>query len=91
MPWLRAGRGRSAAAAFFEVVGAFRFEDFQVLGMMAGEHQVVAEVRVDAVLPNGARLRDEELHPWNLDDAGRITRFRHVADTAKHIAAARGG
>lgn len=90
VPWLRSGKGKAAAMAFFEVIGTFKFEEFQVLGLMAGNNQVAAEVLVDVVLPGGKRVRDEEVHLWNLNDAGRVVRFRHYLDTAKHIAAAAG-
>ena len=90
VPWLRGGTGKAAALAFFQVIGAFKFEDFQVLGLMAGDRQVAAEVLVDLVLPGGKRVRDEEMHLWNLNDRGRVVRFRHYLDTAKHIAAAAG-
>lgn len=89
VPWLRAGTGKAAAIRFFEQIGRWKFEDFQVLGLMASETQVAAEAIVDAVLPGGQRLRDEEMHLWNVNAAGKVTRFRHYADTAKHIAAAR--
>lgn len=89
VPWLRAGQGRAAAAAFFGVVGGFKFQHFQVLGMMASENQVATEVLVDAIVPGGRRLRDEEVHLWNVNAAGKVTRFRHYADTAKHIEASR--
>jgi ketosteroid isomerase-like protein len=88
VPWLRGGSGKAAAAAFFGVVSEFKFQDFQVLGMMASENQVAVEVLVDAIVPGGKRLRDEEMHLWNVNDAGKVIRFRHYADTAKHIAAA---
>jgi uncharacterized protein len=89
VPWLRAGTGKAAALRFFGEIGRWRFEDFQVLGLMASETQVAAEAAVDATLPNGKRLLDEEMHLWNVNAAGKVTRFRHYADTAKHIAAAR--
>lgn len=89
VPWLRAGTGKAAAIRFFEQIGRWKFENFQVLGLMASETQVAAEAIVDAVLPGGQRLRDEEMHLWNVNPAGKVTRFRHYADTAKHIAAAR--
>lgn len=89
VPWLRAGTGKAAALRFFEEIGRWTFEDFQVLGLMSSESQVAAEAVVDAVLPGGKRLRDEEMHLWNVNAAGKVTRFRHYADTAKHIAAAR--
>jgi ketosteroid isomerase-like protein len=88
VPWLRPGIGKAAAWRFFEQVGQFRFEDFRVLGMMASDTQVAVEVVVDAIVPGGKRLRDEEMHLWDVNAAGKVTRFRHYADTAKHIAAA---
>ncbi|HMS81041.1 MAG TPA: nuclear transport factor 2 family protein [Burkholderiaceae bacterium] len=89
VPWLRAGTGKAAAWRFFEEIARFRFDDFRVLGLMASDTQVAAEAVVDAVVPGGKRLRDEELHLWNVNAAGKVVRFRHYADTAKHIAAAR--
>lgn len=89
VPWLRGGTGKPAALRFFEEIGRWTFQDFQVLGLMASDTQVAAEATVDATLPGGKRLRDEEMHLWNVNAAGKVTRFRHYADTAKHIAAAR--
>lgn len=88
VPWLRAGTGKAAAGRFFEEIGRWQLEDFQVLGLMASDTQVAAEAVVDAIVPGGRRLRDEEMHLWNVNAAGKVTRFRHYADTAKHIAAA---
>ncbi|MBS0610897.1 MAG: nuclear transport factor 2 family protein [Proteobacteria bacterium] len=89
VPWLRAGTGKAAAWGFFEQIGRWKFEDFQVLGLMASDTQVAAEAVVDAIVPGGKRLRDEEMHLWNVNASGKVTRFRHYADTAKHIAAVR--
>lgn len=51
--------------------------------------QVAAEILVDATnSATGSRIRDQEIHLWTFDDAGRVVRFRHYVDTAKHIAAA---
>lgn len=88
VPWLRAGTGKAAALRFFEQIGRWTFEDFQVLGLMASDTQVAAEASVSAIVPGGKRLHDEEMHLWNVNAAGKVTRFRHYADTAKHIAAA---
>ena len=88
VPWLQGGAGKGAVAAFFGVVGGMKINDFQVLGMMANETQVAVEVLLDATLPNGKRLRDEELHLWNLDAQGKVVRMRHYVDTGKHAAAA---
>jgi hypothetical protein len=42
---------------------------------------------IDFSTPAGGRSRDEELHPWTLNDHQQVTRLRHYVDTAKHIAA----
>ena len=55
---------------------------------MEGGNQVAAETVIEAVLPNGNVLSDEELHLWTFDADGKVCRFRHYVDTAKHIAAA---
>lgn len=90
VPWLRGGSGKGAAAEFFGVVGTMKFNDFKVLGMMASDTQVAVEVVIDATMPGGKRVKDEEMHLWNFDAQGKVTRFRHYLDTAKHAAAAAG-
>jgi ketosteroid isomerase-like protein len=89
VPWLERRHGRDGAAQFFGIVGGWEIREFSVLSLIAGADQVAAEVVIDAVTPAGAHLRDEELHLWSFDASGKITRMRHYADTAKHIAAAR--
>ena len=37
----------------------------------------------------GRRFRDDEIHMWVFGDDGRVTEFRHHADTGKHTAAGR--
>jgi uncharacterized protein len=88
VPWLRPQSGRDGAAAFFEAVAGWEFRDFQVHRLLAADDAVVAEVSIDAVTETGAPVRDEELHLWSFGPDGRVTRFRHYVDTAKHIAAA---
>jgi ketosteroid isomerase-like protein len=80
--------GPGGAAEFFGVIGTFTFNDFQVLAFLDGGDQVGAEITLDVVLPNGTHLRDEEFHLWTFGADGKVTRFRHYVDTAKHIAAA---
>ncbi|MGY1639904.1 nuclear transport factor 2 family protein [Geodermatophilus sp. SYSU D00703] len=83
-------RGPAEVVAFFEIVGGWTLRRFEVLDIIGDGRQVVAEVSGSFDLPNGARLDDEELHLWTFDGTGRVTRFRHYADTAKHIAVDRG-
>jgi ketosteroid isomerase-like protein len=87
---LMARRGPAGAAEFFGVIGTFQFNDFQVLALLDGGDNVGAEITLDVTLPNGNHLRDEEFHLWSFDEQGKVRRFRHYVDTAKHIAAIQG-
>lgn len=90
VPYLRPRRGREEVAGFFAELASWTVLDFSVLDVIGTGRQVVAEIRAAFALPNGGRFADEELHLWTFDDAGRVVRFRHYLDTAKHVAAAGG-
>ena len=81
-------RGKAAVANFFAEVGRMQITEFRVLDLMTSERQVAAEVFIDTIASSGRRYRDEEVHLWTFDDAGKVTRFRHYIDTAKHMRAA---
>lgn len=88
VPWLLPRRGHAGVAGFFELIGTWRIREFSVRSMMAGGQQVAVEFVLEAELPNGRHLRDEEIHLWTFGPDGRVVRLRHYADTAKHIRAA---
>lgn len=89
VPWMQARTGKQGALEFFKELGNFRIIDFQVLSLMSNETQVAAEILLEADVPaEGSHFRDEELHLWTFDEQGKVVRFRHYLDTAKHIAAA---
>lgn len=92
VPWMLSRQGKAGALEFFQAVGGnLAIKEFQVLSLMAGGNQVAAEIIIEAdVPPSGGRFRDEEIHLWNFNDEGKVIRFRHYADTAKHIAAVQG-
>ena len=90
VPHLTPRRGPAEVAEFFGLLGAYTVQDFAVLDVIGTGRQVVAEIRASFVLPGGGRFADEELHLWTFDDEGRVVRFRHYVDTAKHVAAVRG-
>ena len=90
VPALRPRRGRDEVAGFFELLGQWQLLEFAVLDVIGSGRQVAAEIRASFALPDGGRFADEEVHLWTFDDTGRVVRFRHYLDTAKHIAAARG-
>jgi len=90
VPHLVRRDGRDDVAGFFGVIGTWTVLDFAVLDVIGTGRQVAAEVRASFALPNGGRFADEELHLWTFGDDGRVVRFRHYCDTAKHIAASAG-
>jgi uncharacterized protein len=91
VPWLQPKKGRAKVAEFFDYIGKWKFGEFHVLSLLAGGNQVAAEIQLDAeITQTGGRLREEEIHLWTFNDKGQVTRYRHYADTAKHIAAWRG-
>jgi uncharacterized protein len=86
----RPRRGPAGAAEFFAVLAGYTFNDFHVQAIISDDQYVVARVAIDVSLPGGGRIRDEELHLWTFDAAGKIVALRHYIDTAKHLAAVRG-
>jgi ketosteroid isomerase-like protein len=88
--WLLRRNGRAGVAEFFASLDAFEFRRFEPLSFLSGADQVAVPVRVElAVKASGFVIEDEEIHLWTFDDAGLVSAFRHVVDTAKHIDAAR--
>jgi len=89
VPWLKSGKGKSAAMDFFKVIGEMNFRHFEVKSLMEGPDQVASEIVIEVELPsNGIIVKDEEMHLWSFNDAGKVVRFRHYLDTAKHMSAA---
>lgn len=90
VPWLMPRRGKAGAAEFFGIVGSVLVvKDFRVLALMDGGDKVSAEFEIECDVPSsGGHYRDEEMHLWSFNDAGRVVRLRHYTDTAKHMRAA---
>lgn len=89
VPWMLPQQGKAGAMEFFKMLGQLVIKEFSVLSVMGNENQVAAEFVIEAEIPATGRVyRDEEIHLWTFNDAGKITRLRHYIDTAKHIAAA---
>ena len=90
VPWLQPRRGKAGAAEFFGLIGsALVVKEFRVLGLMDGGDRIAAEFEIACDVPSsGGHYRDEEIHLWTFNDAGKVVRLRHYTDTAKHIRAA---
>jgi uncharacterized protein len=83
VPWLQPRRGRAQVAAFFEALGAMDIHTFQPKAIIESGHTVVALADFEAtVKATGRRISEEdEVHVWHFDAAGKVSRFRHRADT----------
>lgn len=90
VPYLRPRTGHEGVAEFFGIVGTWTVRDFAVLDVIGDGRQVAAEIRAEFEHPEGGAFADEEMHLWTFDERGKVIRFRHYLDTAKHIAAAAG-
>jgi uncharacterized protein len=81
--------GRAAVGEFFNALGVLEFNAFEPMAFLEGQNQVAAVIHLDVtVKATGRRFEDDEVHLWTFDESGRVTRFRHFVDTAKHLAAA---
>ena len=83
VPYLRYKKGAANVVEFFQEVGKLGIKEFKVLSVMEGADRIAAEIEIET-----AAFRDEEIHLWNFNADGKVSRFRHYIDTAKHIAAA---
>lgn len=95
VPWLSPRRGPDGVKSFFGAVAeGISFEKFALKEVFASTDGkiVVALVDVEAVIKKtGIRLREEdEIHLWRFGADGKVARFRHGVDTAKHLAALQG-
>ena len=89
IPPMKPRYGRAEVAEFFAYVATMPIINFQVLDLLANDHQVAVEVQISIAMSNGATLTDEEMHLYSLDDEGKVSRLRHYVDTAKQIRAYR--
>lgn len=89
VPWLKPRTGKDGVMAFFGLTPQLNIIDFQVLSIMDGGNKIAAEFVIEAA-PSalGTGFRDEEIHLWSFNEAGKVTRLRHYTDTYKHIQAA---
>ena len=88
--WLQPRKGPKGVAEFFESIRDMEFTKFNVLSIMGNGNKVAAELEITAKIRSCGRiLDDQEMHLWTFNDAGKVIRFRHYLDTAKHIEAAK--
>jgi uncharacterized protein len=82
VPYLRSQTGKKGVADFFVAVEDLGVKNIEILSIMEGKNQIAVELELES-----SKFDDEEIHLWNFNDEGKVTRFRHYIDTAKQIAA----
>lgn len=93
VPWLAHRKGRAEVPGFFaalmENVELRRFAPKQ---FFEGPGVVVVLLDLEGVVRRtGQEIREEdEVHVWRFGPDGRVARFRHALDSARHQAAWRG-
>lgn len=92
VPWLQARQGREGAAAFFSSLAGLEFSKFTPKTFLEGPGVVVVLLDVEfRVKATGKSVAEEDqVHLWNFNERGEVSRFRHRVDTRKHALACAG-
>jgi ketosteroid isomerase-like protein len=88
VPYLVPRSGPAGVAEFFGSLAVVDITAFAPTNLLEGDDQVAAVVEIAfEVKATGARAKDVEVHLWTFGPDGKVVEFRHVVDTAKHLAA----
>ena len=92
VPWLQARRGREGAAAFFSSLAALDFKKFTPKTFLEGSGVVVVLLDVEFIVKATGKsvAEEDQVHLWNFDEHGQVSRFRHRVDTQRHALACAG-
>ena len=91
VPWLKTRRGRAETAEFFASLAALEITKFapKVFLEVPGLVVVLLDLEATVKATGGRIVEEDEVHIWHFDAAGKVARFRHRVDTARHMAALR--
>lgn len=75
-------RGHQDVIGFFEGLSRLEFLQFAPENFLEGGNQVAVVIRLHArVRATGREVKDLEMHLWTFGPYGKVSRFRHLADT----------
>lgn len=83
VPYMRERKSPAEVTEFFGETAKLGITGFEVVSIMEGENKIAVEFTIEAERFG----KEEEIHLWTFNEAGKIIGFRHYLDTAKHIAA----
>ena len=88
VPWLVPGQGLATVWAFFQALTGLQFDKFQPKAIFGSGDIVVALIDVAFTVKATGRTVSEsdEVHIWHFNEAGKVSRFTHKADTPPALA-----
>jgi ketosteroid isomerase-like protein len=92
IPWLQPRHGAVNVPAFFESLAPLSFERFEPHTFFEDGNKVFALVALDVThIASGKKYKfANEGHLWFFNHAGKVVKYQHVTDTAKHERMAKG-
>lgn len=92
VPWLQSRRGAANIPAFFQSLAPLSFQRFEPHTFFAEGDKVFTLIAIDAThIASGKRYTfPYEGHLWVFNNAGKVTKYQHVTDTALHQRMAKG-
>jgi ketosteroid isomerase-like protein len=93
VPWLQPRRGHAGAGAFFASLAGFDITRFAPTTFLESGPVVVVLLQLEGTVKATGRpvVEEDEVHIWHFGADGKVTRFRHRADTHQHHLACHGG
>lgn len=83
VPYLQEKNSPDEVIEFFVEIAKIGITTFEVAAIMEGGNKVAVEFNLESQRFG----KEEEMHLWTFNEAGKVIGFRHYLDTAKHIAA----
>ena len=92
VPWLSSFHGRENVAAFFQALSPLDITTFDPHTFFENGNKVMALIHVGATHKPSGKKYDimNEGHLWQFDGSGKVVSYRHITDTATHVAMSRG-
>lgn len=75
---------------FFEALSVLQFTKFEPHTFAADGNKVIAVIDIEADNKGKHYVIPNEGHLWVFNDAGKVTRYQHMTDTALHWRMANG-
>lgn len=89
-PWLAPRRGKANIPAFFGAVATMGITKFDPHTIIGEGNKVIAVIDIEGDYKGNHYAIPNEGHFWVFNDAGKVTKYQHLTDTALHWRVANG-